>query len=82
MPQASDPRRGHVSIIDIRNSLNIHFTGIHALGNLFSVKLYKTRDQDEICRTIFENVSFNRVLVYVCIIEASHQCRRALNDDC
>ena len=41
MPQASDPRRGHVSIIDIRNSLNIHFTGIHAFENLFSVKSYE-----------------------------------------
>ena len=41
MPQASDPRRGHVSIIDIRNSLDIHFTGIHAVENLFSVKSYK-----------------------------------------
>ena len=81
MPQAYDSRRGHVSIIDIRNSLNIHFTGIHALAKLFSVKLYKTRDQYEICTTIFENVSFNGVLVYVCIIEPSHQWRRALNDD-
>ena len=54
MPQASDPRGGHVSIIDMRNSLNIHFTGIHALGNLFSVKFYKTRDQDEISRTILK----------------------------
>ena len=38
MPQASDPTRGSVSIIDMWNSLNIHFTGIHALGNSFSVK--------------------------------------------
>ena len=51
------------------------------MAKLFSVKLYKTRDQYEICTTIFENVSFNGVLVYVCIIEPSHQCRRALNDD-
>ena len=36
MPLASDSRTGHVSIIDMRNSLNIHFTGIHALGDLFS----------------------------------------------
>ena len=72
---------GHVSIIDIHNSLNIHFTGIHAVGNLFSVKLYKTRDQNEICRTISENVCFNGVLVYVCIIEGLYQCRRLLNDD-
>ena len=48
MHQASDPRRGHVSIIDMRNSLNIHFTGIYALGNLFSVTFYEKRDQDEI----------------------------------
>ena len=41
MPQASDPRRGHVSIIDIRNSLNIHFTGKDALENLLSVKFYE-----------------------------------------
>ena len=54
MPQASDPRGAHVSIIDMRNSLNIHFTGIHALGNLFSVKFYKNRDQDEISRTILK----------------------------
>ena len=42
MPLASDSRTGHVSIIVMPNSLNIHFTGIHALGNLFSVKFYKT----------------------------------------
>ena len=41
MSQASDPRGGHVSIIDMLNSLNIHFTGIHALGNLFSVTFYE-----------------------------------------
>ena len=41
MPRASDPTGGRVSIIDMRNLLNIHFTGIHALGNLFSVKFYK-----------------------------------------
>ena len=39
MPLASNPRIAHVSIIDMPNSLNIHLTGIHALGNLFSVKL-------------------------------------------
>ena len=54
MPQASDPRRGHVSITDICDSLSIHFTGIHALGNLFSVKFYEKRDQDEISRTILK----------------------------
>ena len=52
MPQASDPRRGHVSIIDMRNSLNIHFTGKHALGDLFSVIFYEKRNQDEISRPI------------------------------
>ena len=54
MPQASDPRGGHVSIIDMRNSLNIHFTGIHALGNLFSVKFYEKRYQIGISRTILK----------------------------
>ena len=44
MPQASDPRGGLVSIIDMLNSLNIHFTGIHALGNLFSVIFMKNED--------------------------------------
>ena len=39
MPLASDPRTAHVSIIDMPNSLNIHFTGIHAFEKLFSVKL-------------------------------------------
>ena len=41
MPLASDPRTAHVSIIVMPNSLNIHLTGIHALGNLFSVKFYE-----------------------------------------
>ena len=41
MPQASDPRGGRVSIIDMCNSLNIHLTGIHALGILFSVIFMK-----------------------------------------
>ena len=54
MPQASDPRGGHVSIIDMLNSLNIHFTGIHALGNLFSVTFYEKRDQDEISTIILK----------------------------
>ena len=39
MPQASVSTGAHVSIINMLNSLIIHFTGIHALGNLFSVKL-------------------------------------------
>ena len=54
MPLASDPRTTHVSIIDMPNSLNIHLTGIHALGNLFSVNFYEKRGQDEISRTIFK----------------------------
>ena len=54
MPQASDPRGGHVSITDMRNSLNIHFKGIHALGTLFSVSFHEIRDQDEISRTILK----------------------------
>ena len=41
MPLASNPRTGHVSIILILNSLNIHFIGIHALEHLFSMKFYK-----------------------------------------
>ena len=52
MPPASDLGTGHVSIIVMPNSLNIHFTGIHALGDLFSLIFYKTLDQNEICRTI------------------------------
>ena len=41
MPIASDPRGGHVSILVMLNSLNINFTCIHAVENLFSVKLYE-----------------------------------------
>ena len=41
------------------------------MAKFFSVKLYKTRDQYEICTTTFENVLFNGVLVYVCISEAA-----------
>ena len=54
MPLASDPRTAHVSIIDMPNSLNIHLTGIHALGNLFSVNFYEKRGQYEISRTILK----------------------------
>ena len=39
MPLASDTGTGHVSIILMPNSLNIHFKGIHAFEKLFSVKL-------------------------------------------
>ena len=42
MPPAADLGTGHVNIIVMPNSLNIHFTGIHALGKLFSVKFYIT----------------------------------------
>ena len=52
--KASNPNRGHVSIIDVQNSLNINFTGIHAFEYLFSVKLYEKWDQDEISRTILK----------------------------
>ena len=38
---ASDPRRGHVSHHRLQNSLNIDFTGIHALEHLFSMKFYE-----------------------------------------
>ena len=34
------------------NSLNIHFKGIHALGNLFSLTFYEKRDQNEISTII------------------------------
>ena len=54
MPLASDPRTAHVSIIDMPNSLNIHLTGIHALGNLFSVIFNKKLYQDEISGTILK----------------------------
>ena len=43
MPLASDPRGGRVSIIVMLNSLNIHFKGIHAVGNLFSLTFYEKR---------------------------------------
>ena len=51
MPLASEPRRAHVSIIVMHNSLNIHFKGIHALGIFFSVNFYEKRDQNEISTT-------------------------------
>ena len=54
MPQASDTRGGHVSVIDVQNSLIINFTGKHAFENLFSVKLYEKRGQDENSRTILK----------------------------
>ena len=51
---ASDPRRAHVSHHRSQNSLNIDFTGIHALEHLFSIKIYEQRDQYEIFRTILK----------------------------
>ena len=54
MPLASDPRTGHVSIIVMFNSLNIHFKGIHAFGNLFSLTFYEIRDQNEISTIILD----------------------------
>ena len=54
MPLASDPRRARVSHHRSQNSLNIDFTGIHALEHLFSIKIYEQRDQYEIFRTIFK----------------------------
>ena len=54
IPQASDPRRGHVSSIDMQNLLNINFTGIHVFDYLFSVKLYEKWNQDDISRTILK----------------------------
>ena len=34
---------GRVTIIVMLNSLNIHFKGIHAVGNLFSLTFYEKR---------------------------------------
>ena len=65
MPLASDPRRSHASIIDMRNSLNINFTGIHALEHLFSVKFNEKWDQDEISRTILKILLLIGNLVFV-----------------
>ena len=52
MPLASDPTGGRVSIIVMQNSLNIHSTGIHALGIFSSIKFCIQRGQDEISLTI------------------------------
>ena len=41
-------------ITDVQNSLNINLTGIHAHNDLFSMKLYEKRGQDEISRTILK----------------------------
>ena len=64
MPQASDLGTGHVSIIVMPNSLNIHFKGIHALGHLFSVIFHEKRDQNEISRqTLNFHLSMEPILV-------------------
>ena len=52
--QASDPTWGHVNHHRLQNSLNIDFTGIHALEHLFSIKFYERWDQDEMSRTILK----------------------------
>ena len=52
--QASDPTWGHVNHHRLQNSLNIDFTGIHALEHLFSIKIYEQLDQYEIFRTILK----------------------------
>ena len=77
MPLASNPRTGHVSIIDMHNSLNIHFKGIHALANLFSVIFHEKRDQNEISRqTLNFHLSMEPILVLPLHSEVQHQCRR------
>ena len=56
---ASDPTGAHVGIILMQISLNIDFTGIHAVGILFSIKFYETRPQYEISMTMFQNSTLN-----------------------
>ena len=56
-------------------SLNIHFTGIHALANLFSVTFYKTWDLYEIFRpTLKFGPSMGGYPSNT--TEAQYQCRR------
>ena len=52
--QASDPTWGHVNHHRLQNSLNIDFTGIHALEHLFSIKFYEKWDQIEISTIILK----------------------------
>ena len=66
---ASDPTGGRVSIIVMQNSLNIHSTGIHALGIFFSIKFCMQRGQDEISLTISKFGLFNWVAWSMCAHE-------------
>ena len=50
MPLASDHMNSSCKYQRSQISLNIHFTGIHALANLFSVIFHEKRDQNEISR--------------------------------
>ena len=54
MPLASDPRRAHVSHHRLQNLLNIDFTGIHAIENLFSIKIHEKQEQYEISTIILK----------------------------
>ena len=54
MPLVSDPRRAHVSHHRLQNSLNIDFTGMHALEHLFSIRFCEKLDKDEISRRILK----------------------------
>ena len=77
MPLTSDPGTGHVSIIVMLNSLNIHFTGIHALGNLFSVTFYEIRDHDEISTIVLKFSLFmldSSAHGLGCVIEEDDRC--------
>ena len=57
-------------------SLNIHFTGIHALANLFSVTFYKTWDLYEIFRpTLKFGPSMEPILELPLHSEVQHLCR-------
>ena len=74
MPLASDPRTGHASIILMLNSINIHLTGIHALGNLLSVTFYEIRDQDEISTMIlkFSLLMLDSPALGLCCVNVEH----------
>ena len=55
--------------------LNIHFTGIHVLGNLFSVTFYKTWDLYEISRqTLNFHLSMEPILVMPLHCEWGRRC--------
>ena len=66
MPLASDHKNSSCKYHRSQISLNIHSTGIHALGFFFSIKFCMQRGQDEISMTILKFWLFNWVLVYVC----------------